>query len=96
MSIELETQGPSATTPPRADGSPAEALRGLIGGRVHLPGDAGYDAARLPWNVAVDQRPAAVVIAKSVDEVVEAVAYARDNGLRVAPQTTGHNAGAIA
>ena len=60
------------------------------------PDDARYDEARLAFNVAVDQRPAAVVIAKSVDEVVEAVAYARDNGLRVAPQTTGHNAGAIA
>ena len=26
----------------------AEALRGLCGGRVHLPGDPGYDAARVP------------------------------------------------
>ena len=60
------------------------------------PDDARYDEARLAFNVAVDQRPAAVVIAQSVDEVIEAVTYARDNGLRVAPQTTGHNAGAIA
>ena len=60
------------------------------------PDDARYDEARLAFNVAVDQRPAAVVIAESVDEVIEAVAYARDNGLRVAPQTTGHNAAAIA
>ncbi len=42
--------------------SPAEALRGLCGGRVHLPGDPAYDAVRVPWNVAVDQRPAAVAI----------------------------------
>ena len=60
------------------------------------PDDARYDEARLAFNVAVDQRPAAVVIAESVDEVIEAVAYARDNDLRVAPQTTGHNAAAIA
>ena len=37
----------------------AEALRGLCGGAVHLPGDPGYGNARMPWNVAVDQRPAA-------------------------------------
>ena len=42
----------------RIDAGP---LRRLCGGDVHLPGDPGYDAARMPWNVAVDQRPAAVV-----------------------------------
>ena len=31
----------------------AENLRGLCGGNVELPGDPGYDAARMPWNVAV-------------------------------------------
>ena len=35
-------------------------LRGVCSGAVHLPGDPDYDAARLPWNVALDQRPAAV------------------------------------
>ena len=67
------------------------ALRSLI-----TPDDARYDEARAAFNVAVDQRPAGVVIATTVDEVIEAVTYARENGLRVAPQTTGHNAGAIA
>src|SRR5688572_2053338 len=32
-------------------------LREALGVRVIFPGDDGYDAARLPWNVAVDQRP---------------------------------------
>ena len=41
-------------------GTRAESLRGLCGGAVLLPGDPGFDRARLPWNVAVDQRPAAV------------------------------------
>lgn len=48
--------------------SPAESLRGLINGATHLPGDAGYDAARLPWNVAVDQRPVAVAVPRNADE----------------------------
>jgi FAD/FMN-containing dehydrogenase len=74
----------------------AESLRGLCGGRVHLPGDAGYDAARTPWNLAVDQRPAAVAVPHTVDEVVEVVRAATEAGLRVAPQSSGHNAAPLA
>ncbi|GAB3786583.1 FAD-binding oxidoreductase [Nocardioides ungokensis] len=76
--------------------SPAAALRELIGGRVHLPGDPGYDAARLPWNVAVDQRPAAVAFPRTAAEVSTVVRVAAESGLRVAPQSTGHNAGPLA
>ncbi len=54
------------------------------------PGEDGYDAARAAWNLAVDQRPAAVCIATEVAHVQGAVAYARDHGLRIAAQTTGH------
>lgn len=90
MTIEIDaTQEPTTT-------SPAEALRGLIGGHVHLPGDAGYDAARLPWNIAVDQRPAAVALPRSAAEVATVVRVAAEAGLRVAPQSTGHNAGPLA
>lgn len=78
----------------------AAAVRGLFEGsapqRVHLPGDAGFDAARTPWNLAVDQRPAAVVTATSAAEVSEVVRVAALAGLRVAPQSTGHNAGPLA
>jgi hypothetical protein len=58
--------------------------------RVIGPHDADYDEARHAWNLAVDQRPAAVCVARSVQDVQAAMAYARDNGLRVAAQTTGH------
>src|SRR5688500_1495310 len=60
------------------------------------PHDARYDEARLAFNVAVDQRPAAVALAESGDDGVEAGAYAPDNRRPGAPQTTGHNAGAYA
>lgn len=73
--------------------SPAETLRGLCDGRVHLPGDATYDAMRMPWNLAVDQRPAAVVVPRTVAEVADVVRAAATAGLRVAPQSTGHGAG---
>ena len=59
---------------------------------MSLPGDPGYDAARLPWNLAADQRPAAVAVPHTVDEVSRVVRAAADHGLRVAPQSTGHAA----
>ena len=54
------------------------------------PGSDAYDAARQAWNLDVDQRPACVCIARRVEDVQAAVAYARDNGLTVAAQSTGH------
>ncbi|MGY2874953.1 FAD/FMN-containing dehydrogenase [Marmoricola sp. URHA0025 HA25] len=74
----------------------AESLRGLCGGHVHLPGDPGYDAARTPWNVAVRQLPAAVAIPRDAADVSAVVRAAAAAGLRVAPQSTGHNAGPLA
>jgi len=76
--------------------SPAETLRGLCEGRVHLPGDAAYDATRTAWNLCIDQRPAAVAVPRSADEVVDVVRAAVAAGLRIAPQSTGHGAGPFA
>jgi FAD/FMN-containing dehydrogenase len=72
--------------------SPAERLRGLCGGGVHLPDDPDYHGARMPWNVAVDLRPAAVAFPRSAADVQAVVTAAVGAGLRVAPQSTGHNA----
>jgi FAD/FMN-containing dehydrogenase len=57
--------------------------------------DPGWDDARQAWDLAVDQRPAAVAVPGSAQDVVEAVRFARDRGLRVAAQGTGHNAGPL-
>ena len=57
-----------------------------------FPGDPGWDEARRAWNLAVDQRPAAVALPETVDDVVAAVDHARTVGLRVAVQGTGHGA----
>ncbi|MGE0027208.1 MAG: FAD-binding oxidoreductase [Thermoleophilia bacterium] len=62
---------------------------------VVLPGDDGWDEARQAWNAAVDQMPAAVARPASVEDVVEAIRWARTHGMRVAPQSTGHNAGPL-
>lgn len=74
----------------------AEALRGLCEGRLYLPGDEGYDRARMPWAVHVDQRPAAVAVPHSAQEVAEVVRAATAAGLRIAPQSSGHGAGPFA
>jgi FAD/FMN-containing dehydrogenase len=72
--------------------SAAEPLRSGLSGDVFVPGDAGYDRARLAWNLAADQWPAVVVLAASVADVVQAVRFARSQGMRIAPQATGHGA----
>jgi FAD/FMN-containing dehydrogenase len=69
-----------------------EALRDGVRGRVTVPGDPGWDAARRSWNLSVDLRPAAVVEAAGVEDVQAVVALAAREGLRVAPQATGHGA----
>jgi FAD/FMN-containing dehydrogenase len=71
--------------------SPA-VLRALVGGAVHVPGDPGYDAGRGCFNVTVDQRPAAIVEPRNAEEVAAIMRFAAAEGLRVAPQRTGHNA----
>lgn len=68
-------------------------LRDEIDGDVVLPGDAAYEPSRLAWNLAADQRPAAVVMVESADDVAAAVRFAAGRGVRVAPQGTGHGAG---
>jgi FAD/FMN-containing dehydrogenase len=67
-----------------------------LDGSLHMPGDPGWDDSRQAWNLAVDQRPAAVVVAASVADVARTVRMAAAYGLGVAPQATGHNAGPLA
>ncbi|HEU4756782.1 MAG TPA: FAD-binding oxidoreductase [Agromyces sp.] len=70
-------------------------LRDLLDGDVVAPGESDWDGARQAWNLAVDQNPAAVVLAESAADVAATVAFAAAHALRVAPQGTGHNAGAL-
>jgi hypothetical protein len=70
----------------------AGALRAAIVGDVFVPGDRGYDQARQAWNLAVEERPAAIVVGESAADVVQAVRFARSQQLRIAPQGTGQGA----
>jgi FAD/FMN-containing dehydrogenase len=59
---------------------------------IVMPGDPGWDDARQAWNLAVDQHPAAVALPASAQDVADVVRFARQYGLRVAAQGTGHGA----
>ena len=63
-----------------------------IRGRVATPNDSDWDEARQPWNLAADQRPPAVAFVESADDVSKVITFARENGLSVAGQGTGHGA----
>ena len=67
-------------------------LRRHVRGTVRQAGDDGFDAARTPWNVAVDQPVLAVVDTADADDVAATVAVARAAGVAVAAQAAGHGA----
>ena len=70
-------------------------LADLLTGTVVVAGDAGWDAARTGFNLALDQSPAAVAFPADEHDVAAIVRYASEHGLRVAPQATGHNPGPL-
>jgi len=70
----------------------AQALGDELEGDVVAPGDSGWDDARRAWNLTADQNPAAVAFVTSADDVAATIRIARDGGLGVAPQGTGHGA----
>ena len=70
----------------------ADALRERLQGSIVLPTDEGYDAARSGWNLAADLRPAMVAHPACAEDIRQIVCLARDTGLRVVVQGTGHNA----
>lgn len=85
-----------STTPGRVPSPTARAeLREALGALVSFPGDPDHDRRRTAWNLAADQHPFAVVRPTSADDVVTAVRAATAVGLRIAPQSTGHGAGAL-
>src|SRR5204863_9804146 len=68
-----------------------QALRARLRGKLCLPGEDGYDEARTIWNAMVDRKPAAIVRAAHVDDVVAAVTFAREQDLVLAVKGGGHN-----
>jgi len=89
--MDARTGDPTHVLP----GEEYDALRARLRGTLTLPGEEGWERARMPWQLLADQRPAAVVEALDAADVTETVVAARRLGLGVAPQGTGHAAGAL-
>jgi FAD/FMN-containing dehydrogenase len=88
----------STTTTPAAltaVGSLAD-LRAAVTGDVLVAGQEGYEQHSRGFNLALVQRPAVVVVAACVEDVVLAVRYAAEQDLPVAVQATGHGTARLA
>src|SRR3954454_2385238 len=66
-------------------------LRANFAGAILFPGDAGYDPARMVWNLMVDKRPSLIARCTSTGDVVAAVNFARANNLLVSVRGGGHS-----
>jgi FAD/FMN-containing dehydrogenase len=62
-----------------------------FGGRVMLPGQDGYDAARQVWNVIHSHRPALIAQPETAADVAAAVGFAAEHGLGVCVRGGGYN-----
>jgi FAD/FMN-containing dehydrogenase len=77
-----------------ADARPARwaRLRAHLGGELLLPGDNGYDTARLPFNSLFDDhRPAAIARCVRPQDVQRCLEEAVESGIRVAARGGGHS-----
>ena len=70
-----------------------EAFRAGLRGETIRPGDSQYDSARRIWNASVDKYPGIIVRCLGAGDVIDAVNFARENGLLVAIRGGGHNVG---
>jgi FAD/FMN-containing dehydrogenase len=75
---------------------PWNALAAAIGGDLLLPDNARYEEARQVWNGMIDRRPAAIARARTTEDVVAAVRFAREHELEVAVRGGGHSAAGLA
>ena len=72
------------------------ARRTHANGWALTPGAPGYDAARSVWNDMIDHRPALIVRAATIADVVAAVRTARQYDLEIGVRCGGHNIGGLA
>ena len=66
-------------------------LRERVRGALLTPGDQGFEEATRLWNGLIDKSPALVVQPTGVADVVEAVRFAREQGLALSVRGGGHN-----
>lgn len=65
-------------------------------GALMLPGAPHFETARRIWNGMVDRRPAAIAACANQADVVAAIHFAAESGLKVTVRGGGHNVGGLA
>jgi FAD/FMN-containing dehydrogenase len=76
---------------PRLDDAQLRAFAEGLTGSILTPSDTGYEEARQVNDASVDRRPAVMVLAAGVEDVVQAVRLARESGLELAVRCGGHS-----
>jgi len=66
-------------------------FKSRIKGQIVLPSDSIYGEVRKIWNAMIDRRPALIVRCAEADDVPQAIAFARENGLEISIRGAGHN-----
>src|SRR5262245_56635071 len=92
--VAFALTSPGADTPMTAVETEraAQSLQRRVRGAVIEPGAPGWDAAAQAFNTSFTQTPTLIAVPEDERDVGEIVRFARENGLQVAPQRTGHNA----
>jgi FAD/FMN-containing dehydrogenase len=67
-----------------------EQLKQQFTGSIITPDHPDYDASRRAWDLTVDHHPALILIPQNADDVVTGVRFAKEAGLGIAVQSTGH------
>jgi FAD/FMN-containing dehydrogenase len=73
------------------DADAVAAFSEQVRGPVLMPGDPAYDDARSIWNGLIDRHPALIVQCSGAADVVDAVNFAREQGLTLSIKAGGHN-----
>jgi FAD/FMN-containing dehydrogenase len=71
--------------------SSVDELRFRLHGGLHEPGDPFYEDARTLFNTMIDRRPRFVAECIVIDDVVAALAFARDHDLPISVRAGGHS-----
>jgi FAD/FMN-containing dehydrogenase len=66
-------------------------FKSKVKGQIVLPVDSSYDEVRQIWNAMIERRPALIVRCAEANDVPQAIAFARENGLEISIRGAGHS-----